>query len=293
MGERRAVMLGAKAVVQKNREKRRHFFVRIAVGRLGQRQQPRFEVRVHRPRNDRAPAPGCVFDAAHLQGKGDSRRFLVPAVDLKRRRRCQRRIVPLWVMLLPPLLAPRDQRGFSFTHSIPHKGDQVDHHTRAHPAASSMCRHAPTRHTRTLPHPRLHAPASHARLPHRTRARIPPPSRASKPRTPATPHIRARHTPAFTRQRAAHACRFQCGEGIIRGAGWDARPSPAETLEIGLPPFPACAAMHQRDTRALCHTPAFTRQQVAHITSPCRFQCGAGRRPWRKMGRTAFARRDS
>ena len=31
---------------------------------------------------------------------------------------------------------------------------------------------------------------------------------------------------------------------------------PAETLEIGHPPLPACAVVHQRDTRSLCHTPA-------------------------------------
>lgn len=47
------------------------------------------------------------------------------------------------------------------------------------------------------------------------------------------------------------------------GAGWSARRLPAETLENGRPPPPACAAMHQRNTRA--HTsPLFTRQQAPH-----------------------------
>lgn len=139
-------------------------------------------------------------------------------------------------------------------------------------------------------YPRRHAPASLARLPHRTGARIPllmrrgrhswrrvrrtaspaetleigrtplpacavvhqrdtrspchiPPSRASKSRTPATPHTR---TPAAS----------NAALGVIHGAGWGARRLPAETLEIGLPPSPACAAMHQCDTRAHCHTSA-------------------------------------
>ena len=170
------------------------------------------------------------------------------------------------------------------------------------------------RDTRTRTHtPAIHAPASPARLPHRTRARLPllmrrwaslvahewgarpcpprllrsgcrrfqhvppctnathahtatpSPSRASKPRTPATPRTRTlphpRHprtseprmpaTPHMRTHTASNAAL-----GVIHGAGWGARRLPAETLEIGLPPSPACAAMHQRDTRAHCHTSA-------------------------------------
>ena len=175
-----------------------------------------------------------------------------------------------------------------------------------------MCRHAPTRHTHTLPHragarthtpaihapasparchtahthahPRLHAPASHARLPHRTRARIPPPfTRQQAAHACHTAHAHC-HTPACTRQRATHACRFQCGEGIIRGAGWDARPSPAETVEIGLPPSPACAAMHQRNTRTLPH-PRHPRASKPRTPAASNAALGVARGA--RVGRTA------
>ena len=90
-----------------------------------------------------------------------------------------------------------------------------------------------TAHTRTT-YPRLHAPASRARLP--------------------LPMRRGRHSWRRVRRTA----------------------SPAETLEIGRTPLPACAVVHQRDTRSLCHTPAVTRQQVAHTchtahAHACRF----------------------
>ena len=145
---------------------------------------------------------------------------------------------------------------------------------------------------------RLHAPASHARLPHRTYAHdIPPPSRASEPRTPAASNAakasfvaqggtqglrpprlsrsgcrRFQHVPPCTNATHAHSATpppsrasksrtsphpaaSNAALGVAHGARWGARRLPAETVEIGLPPFPACAAMHQRDTRAPCHIP--------------------------------------
>ena len=165
-----------------------------------------------------------------------------------------------------------------------------------------MCRHAPTRHThmRTT-YPRLHAPASHARLPHRTRARIPPPFTRQQATHAATPHMRT-HT-------ASNAARASfVAQGGAHGV------CPPRLLRSGCRRFqhvPPCTnATHARTATP---TPS-TRQRAAHacravqrarIPSPsraskprtprssCRFQGGAGRRPWRRVRRTAFARRDS
>ena len=144
-----------------------------------------------------------------------------------------------------------------------------------------MCRHAPTRHTRTLPHPRLHAPASrahHLTLPLPMRRWASPMAQdgaqgVCPPRLLRSGCRRFQHVPPCTNATHAHSATpppsrasksrtsphpaaSNAALGVAHGARWGARRLPAETLEIGLPPLPACAAMHQRDTRTRTHTPA-------------------------------------
>ena len=93
--------------------------------------------------------------------------------------------------------------------------------------------HVPPCTNATHAHPatsRHHAPASRAPLPRRTCAR---------------------HTPAFTRQRATHACHT---------AHAHAYPRPSRASK---PRTPCTNATH-----AHCHTPAITRQQAAHAATP-------------------------
>ena len=127
-----------------------------------------------------------------------------------------------------------------------------------------MCRHAPTRHTRTLPHPAI-THLQVARPCHVAHAHdISPPSRASEPRTPATPL--PRHWASLVAQGGAHGV---CPPRLLRSGFRRFQHVPPCTNATHAHPAtsrhhaPASRAPLPRRTCAR-HIPAFTRQRATH-----------------------------